>query len=312
MNEIILHHYPTSPFSEKIRAIFGYKKLAWKSVHIPTVMPKPDLIALTGGFRKTPVMQIGSDIYCDTKLMVRVLEAMHPHPPLFVKGREASCVMQEQWSEKLFQLCVPVVFVPQGMAHFFGKLPPSAMMDFQKDRAALFTGGHAQRPSAAASKTELPAYLAQLEAQLGQTPFIDGAAPTLSDFSIYHPLWFILCNAGVTAFFTPYPNIRAWAQRIAAFGEGKPEIISSADAIEIARRSKPRENSPSVNDATGLKAGDTVTLSALDYGTDPVTGTLVHADLHSVAIRRTDARAGEVTVHFPRTGFKISGPDAKL
>ena len=62
MPEIILHHYPTSPFSEKIRRIFGYKKLAWRSVEIPRSAPKPDLMPLTGGYRRTPVMQIGADI----------------------------------------------------------------------------------------------------------------------------------------------------------------------------------------------------------------------------------------------------------
>ena len=49
MADLILHHYPTSPFAEKVRLVLGYKQLAWKSVHIPPVMPKPDVLALTGG-----------------------------------------------------------------------------------------------------------------------------------------------------------------------------------------------------------------------------------------------------------------------
>jgi glutathione S-transferase len=57
--ELVLHHYWMSPYAEKIRCILGFKKLAWKSVLIPIVMPKPDLVALTGGYRKTPVLQIG-------------------------------------------------------------------------------------------------------------------------------------------------------------------------------------------------------------------------------------------------------------
>ena len=48
-NEIIFHHYPASPFSEKVRVAFGIKQLAWRSVEIPNMMPKPDLIPLTGG-----------------------------------------------------------------------------------------------------------------------------------------------------------------------------------------------------------------------------------------------------------------------
>lgn len=48
MSELILHHYPTSPFAEKARLLLGFKQLSWRSVMIPPVMPKPDLVALTG------------------------------------------------------------------------------------------------------------------------------------------------------------------------------------------------------------------------------------------------------------------------
>ena len=54
MTEPVLHHYPISPFAEKVRAMLGFKGLAWKSVQIPLFMPKPDVVALTGGYRKTP------------------------------------------------------------------------------------------------------------------------------------------------------------------------------------------------------------------------------------------------------------------
>ena len=73
MSDLILHHYPMSPFSEKVRLILGHKQLAWKSVLIPSVMPKPDVVALTGGYRRTPFLQIGADIYCDTALIARRL-----------------------------------------------------------------------------------------------------------------------------------------------------------------------------------------------------------------------------------------------
>ena len=82
MLDIVLHHYPTSPFSEKIRLVLGYKQLAWKSVIIPSIMPKPDMLALTGGYRKTPFMQIGADIYCDSALICDVLEHRKIEPTL--------------------------------------------------------------------------------------------------------------------------------------------------------------------------------------------------------------------------------------
>ena len=88
MTEVILHHYPMSPYAEKARTALGIKRLAWRSVTIPVVMPKPDLLPLTGGYRKTPVMQIGADIYCDTQCILRELERRFPEPS-FYHGTDA-------------------------------------------------------------------------------------------------------------------------------------------------------------------------------------------------------------------------------
>ena len=49
--ELILHHYDMSPYAEKVRLMMGVKSLAWRSVQMPIVMPKPDLTELTGGYR---------------------------------------------------------------------------------------------------------------------------------------------------------------------------------------------------------------------------------------------------------------------
>src|SRR5436190_12933567 len=68
-NELIFHHYDPSPFSEKVRLVLGLKRLAWSSVIVPMVLPKPDLVPLTGGNRRTPVLQIGADVYCGTNLI---------------------------------------------------------------------------------------------------------------------------------------------------------------------------------------------------------------------------------------------------
>ena len=74
MSEIILHNYPESPVAEKVRIALGIKGLEWLSVKIPRIPPKPLLMPLTGGYRRTPVMQIGADIYCDSQCIIRELE----------------------------------------------------------------------------------------------------------------------------------------------------------------------------------------------------------------------------------------------
>jgi hypothetical protein len=83
MSELVLHHYGTSPFSEKVRLVLGMKRLSWRSVTVPRMLPKPDVVALTGGYRRTPFMQIGADIYCDSLLMCRVIDRLAPEPPLY-------------------------------------------------------------------------------------------------------------------------------------------------------------------------------------------------------------------------------------
>src|SRR6516162_6547408 len=90
MTDIILHHYDISPYSEKVRTGLGLKGLAWASVELPVIMPKPNLTALTGGYRKTPVLQIGADIYCDSQLIMRELERRYPTPSFYPAGHGAA------------------------------------------------------------------------------------------------------------------------------------------------------------------------------------------------------------------------------
>jgi hypothetical protein len=74
--DLILHHYDEAPFAEKIRLVFGIKGLSWQSVIIPAALPKPDLMPLTGGYRRTPVLQIGADVE------VGFLDPDHAAPPV--------------------------------------------------------------------------------------------------------------------------------------------------------------------------------------------------------------------------------------
>src|SRR6202451_4257142 len=135
MKQLILNHYPMSPFAEKIRLILGAKHLNWASVLIPSIMPKPDLVALTGGYRKTPVLQIGADIYCDTALIADVLEERAPSPTLYPSGVASASRILAQWADStLFWTAVPFAMQPAGLAHMFAGLPPEAVKAFGEDR----------------------------------------------------------------------------------------------------------------------------------------------------------------------------------
>jgi glutathione S-transferase len=155
MSDLILHHYPTSPFAEKIRLIFGFKQLAWRSVIIPMIMPKPDLTALTGGYRRTPVLQIGADIYCDTALICDVLEHIAPQPntTLYPEAVKGVARIVAQWADSaLFTAAMAYNFQPAGAAQVFAGAPAEVVQAFVADRGAM-RGGAPRMSSADAAAT---------------------------------------------------------------------------------------------------------------------------------------------------------------
>ncbi len=103
MTDIILHHYDASPFTQKALRMLGLKKLEWRSVETPMLLPKPDLVCLTGGYRGTPVMQIGADIYIDSQRIARELERRYPEPTLFPAGDAGLGYALVKWSDDFFR-----------------------------------------------------------------------------------------------------------------------------------------------------------------------------------------------------------------
>ena len=167
--DLILHHYGTSPFSEKVRVAFGIKQASWQSVKIPPMMPKPDLTALTGAYRKTPVLQVGADIYCDTALIARRLEAEKATPTLFPEGKELVVSAFAQWADSLvFQTAITLGFQPQALSARLGSLPEAAVQAFVADRAALFKGGTAPRVSVEQARSTWAVLMARLVRQLAR------------------------------------------------------------------------------------------------------------------------------------------------
>ncbi|MBB1517691.1 glutathione S-transferase family protein [Aquipseudomonas guryensis] len=308
MHELILHHYPTSPFAEKSRLLLGFKQLSWRSVMIPAVMPKPDLLALTGGYRKTPVLQVGADIYCDTALIARRLEAEKATPALFPEGREFVAASFAQWVDSVvFQHAVSLVFQPESIALRFAKLPPEAVKAFIADRAGLFSGGSASRLPAEVARHNWPGIMARVEQQLAREEgdFLFGE-PSIADFSLAHCLWFLKATPVTAPLVDAYPNVSAWLGRVLGFGHGASSALSAEEAIEIARAATPAAlPDEAFIEPNGLQAGQQVKIAATDYGVDPVEGELLFAGVEELILRREDERAGVVHVHFPRLGFRI-------
>ena len=303
---LILHHYPTSPFAEKIRSILGYKNLEWTSVVIPIIMPKPDLVALTGGYRRTPVLQIGADIYCDTSLIADVLERIAPAPTLFPNESVGLARIVAQWADStLFWTAIPHALQPAGAAQMFAGMAPDTLQKFSADRAAF--RGNAPRMRQPENTAALRLYLRRFEAMLldGRV-WLLGSAASIADFSVYHCLGFVRRLSAVAAILDEFPHVMAWHERMKQHSREAKDDMTGEAAIAVAHGATPvRADDDTWVDFHGAERGDRVSVAPIDTGIDPVEGELVLSARDEVAIRRVDERAGEVVVHFPRIGFEM-------
>jgi len=299
MPEIVLHHYETSPFAEMVRVALGLKGLRWRSVIIPNMMPKPDLVELTGGYARTPVLQIDADIYCDTAAILDALERHQPQPSFYPAPLGDLHRMVAGWTG----------------AGQFGAHVGAAMRNipadvlgpgFAEDRKRRFVGFDFNKMPLVAPHLETQVTVAAdwLESVLKDgRAFIGGDAPGHGDLGLYMNLWFLV----VMPFAKPFadgifarPALMAWFERVRAIGHGDAVPTGAQEAIEIAKACAPADISGPVE--AGQSVGQMVRIQTENSGDDPVEGTLLSCGSQGIVIRRESAKAGPLNVHFPRLG----------
>ena len=305
MSQIILHHYPLSTFSEKVRLALGLKGLAYGSVDIAPMPPRPLLNALTGGYRKAPVLQVGADIYCDTHIIMQALERLHPKPTFYPPGSAGiGDALSFAWGRFMW---VPTIGV---LVHYIGDHLP---MEFIKDRQEGYLGIDISK---AAMAPELPLHRQRVAAQYAWLKtaladgrrFIFGDAPSALDLTCYQTISLLRknCPPEVDALAGHAPLL-PWFERVAAIGHGRFEAMSAEDAFATAQHAEPApvtHLSPEA-DLVGLRTGTAVTVTPDDNARVPVAGTLVAASDSEIVIHRRDAEAGDLHIHFPRLGFDV-------
>jgi len=303
MVELILHYYGFSNYAAKVRLALGYQSLSWHSATIPSVAPKPDLQPLTGGYRRTPVLQIGADIYCDTRMILRTLERLQPEPTLYPKPYQALAEPLAYWAET--QLFRPISL------YVSGSNPDVFPLSLQADRALMRgmppPSANAMKRAAARNAPLVRAQLPLIEDMLSDgRKWVLGPATTIADFAIYHALWFNTGRTQRLAFeINPFEHIRDWMARMAAFGHGENHPMTAAMALGIAARATPKPPGRSQPFDEDPALGTVVRIRADDYGRETVEGELALIDWQEIAIRRNDTTLGEVVVHFPRFGYDL-------
>ncbi|MDE0272598.1 MAG: glutathione S-transferase family protein [Gammaproteobacteria bacterium] len=300
MSAIILHHYDPSPYANKIRKVLGHKGLAWQSVIIPEVMPKPDLVALTGGYRMTPVMQIGANIYCDSHLIAAQIERLQPNPKLYPQQQAASIAALEQWSNNLF---LPLFVVVVGHGGFIDE-------PFLEDRNKVMH--EALSPEVAKAKmtgslASLRSAVVFLERQLDDgPPYLLGSEPTAADFAVEVVTSALFLLPPFSGLVEGCPHLAEWAGRMAAIPNGERSEISSQQALDVARESEPVIDGGTSDGHDGFETGDIVEVTPSGLGRCPVEGQLVVSNAHEVVVLRETDSLGEVAVHFPRAHVVVN------
>jgi glutathione S-transferase len=301
MSNLILHHYDFSNFAEKARLMMGFKGLAWRGVEIPPIAPKPKLTPLTGGYRRTPVLQDGADVWCDTRLIARELERRVPSPTFFPQKTAGAAEAIAWWAEQQFMRPVALYVsgvnadhMPVGLHADRAKLHGLPQPSIEAVRKAATRNLHLVRPQIR--------WIADMLAD--GRDYLLGDTPCIADFATYHVVWFfrgrhIDCRQELAA----YPRLLAWRDRMARIGHGKRTDITADEALAVARHAAPATPRPSSPQDGDPLPSQRARVRPNDNAKDWVEGEVTYIDADEIALLRNDPEVGDVTVHFPRLGY---------
>ncbi len=298
MSELFLHHYDASPFTQRVLRMLGLKRLAWQSVLTPMLPPKDDLVALTGGYRGTPVLQVGADVYIDSQRIARELERRFPAPTLFPDGNAGLAYAMVKWADAFFRA---------GLHMAIGLTSAGWPSEFRKDRQQLFPDVDFDAVDLEHAKSQLRAHASFIDLQLADgRAFLGGPAPGLVDIHAWTVPWFARASMPVVnELLADLPRLEAWERRVADLGEGRRTESTAEEALSAAHKATPEPGLVAPGDAQGLTAGIEVEVLPDDTQRGAVRGRVVAAGPNQVAVERSHPRCGLVVVHFPRLGYRV-------
>lgn len=300
---IFMHCYDASPFTQKALYLLGVKQLPWRFVETPMMPPKDDLVALTGGYRGTPVMQIGGHVYIDTQRIALELERRFPTPTLFPGGDRGFAFLAVKWADTFFRA---------GLAVAIETTSATWPAPFLADRKYLFpdVDFDAALRGTQAARALLRWHAHQLNRQLSDgRAFLSADAPGLTDVQVFPFVWMARAYFPDIAaqLFASLPHFHEWEKRMAAVGQGTRTPATADEAFAAARASAPQRSiSIDAHDPLGLHADNEVEIAPDDTRRGSVRGKLERLTHDEIAVRRTGERSGEVLVHFPRVGYRVT------
>ncbi|HSN71657.1 MAG TPA: hypothetical protein VLT59_09100, partial [Steroidobacteraceae bacterium] len=234
--------------------------------------------------------------------IARELERRFPSPSLFPGGNTGLTYAMVKWSDAFFRTTLHIS-IALTAEHW-----PA---EFRKDREYLFPDVDFDEVTrnVTHAETQFRAHAGLIDQQLADgRAFLAGDAAGLLDVHA-HPFVWVARNYFpelAVDLLRGFEHIEPWEQRVAALGEGQRNVIDAAEAFTVARNAKPEASAGVEPDPRGLAAGDEVEVAPDDTRRGAARGALVALDWNEVAIARSHERCGEVVVHFPRLGYRVT------
>ena len=299
---LILHHYDISPFSQKAQKMMGLKGLAWQSVEMPMIAPKPDVEQLTGGYRGTPVLQIGADVFIDNWMIARAIDQFAADGPLInARGALVDAALYA-WGERLF---TPLLH--SALATYKSRWDA----DFLADRKQVFPDVDFDTLEMADPdrRSQVSAYLGAVQAQLERGgSFLGGTQADSGDIHAWGMVWMIYSALpDLVPFVEALPELVAWYQRVEVLGIGVREDVTIEVAWD-AIRSGYTQRLPDTLAEEPLSEwlGQAVHVSAGSADRGSVAGRLLAVDHEQVVLAVEPLPGFEAQVWFPRFGYHLS------
>lgn len=316
--DIKLYHYTASPYARKIVWYLALRGLQYSEVKQPVIMPRPDLQAIGVNYRRIPVMAIGKDVYCDTRIILRKLEQLFPEGAIGATSPDGLAV------QKLFE-----VWHVEGPLFFRGvnSMPSRnfSAPEFQKDREQM-TGRPWNRDAMDKQRPESLAYLQSVfkiyENLLsdGREWIISTHKPSLADIEAVFVLHWLYTSKALSEDLFPrssYSKTFAWIERFDAAIKSaknqspKPISLEGSKAAEqiLAASYAENESGISSQEPQQLSVGDRVEL----YPTDSGFNNKDHGKLSSLTDDEIVIQLENgVRIHTPRAGFRVGRAGSKL
>jgi glutathione S-transferase len=316
----ILFHYPASIYSHRILWYLWLRAIPYDECIQSPVMPRPDLAAVDIGYRKIPLLSIGKDVYCDSRLIISKLEALYPDSAIAPTSPAEAGIRRlfENWTVDGGIFANAVRCMPYWAES--GMLQNKVFLD---DRQEL-SGRRLTKEAMEAGRPDGLQHIGYAMDLLETTFLADGREwimgtkePSVVDIDAVWPFEWMIVDRNMKGCLPEegfgedrYPRVYAWVKRFMSVIEKKRkgcEKPTTLDGGAMASRtlnaaSKTDDIGFITNDPLDFKMGDQVEIYPSDYGqTGKSAGILTGLSTTEAVIKNTKG----LHIHFPRWNFTI-------